>query len=211
LFVSDSKTNHEPLILLLATAVCVAISGIQPHDTFTWWLEVLPVFLAAPVLVLTYHRFRLTALVYRLIFIHAVILIIGAHYTYALVPLGNWAKELFDLSRNHYDRIGHLAQGFFPAILVREILLRCSPLRPGKWLFFIVVSVCLAFSAFYELTEWWIAVFGGEATTDFLGTQGDVWDTQWDMFLALIGAVAAQTLLSRAHDRALAKCPRDSR
>ncbi len=200
----DNTTRREPLILLLAAAACVAVSAYHPYDVFTWWLEVLPILLAAPVLLLTHRRFRLTTLVYRLIFVHALILILGAHYTYARVPLGNWASDLFHLGRNHYDRLGHLAQGFFPAMLARDILLRCSPLRPGKWLFFIVVSICLAFSALYELAEWWATMFSGEAATDFLGTQGDVWDTQWDMFLALIGAVAAQALLGRAHDRALA-------
>jgi putative membrane protein len=133
------------------------------------------------------------------------ILIVGGHYTYAWVPVGFWFQELFDLSRNHYDRLGHLAQGFVPAILAREILLRTSPLESGKWLFFLVVSVCLAFSAFYELIEWWTALIGGGSADDFLGSQGDVWDAQWDMFLALIGAITSQLLLSGWHDRALAR------
>ena len=128
---------------------------------------------------------------------------IGGHYTYARVPIGFWVQDLLDLGRNHYDRLGHLAQGFIPAILVREVLLRRSPLKPGKWLFFLVSSVCLAVSACYEFIEWWAAVLGGEGATDFLGTQGDVWDTQWDMFLALIGSILAQLSLSRMHDSEL--------
>lgn len=128
---------------------------------------------------------------------------IGGHYTYVRVPIGFWVQEMFNLGRNHYDRLGHFAQGFIPAILARELLLRRSPLVPGKWLFFIVVSICLAFSAFYELIEWWTAMVEGEAAEAFFGTQGDVWDTQWDMFLALIGSIAAQVLLSKSHDKAL--------
>lgn len=179
------------------------ISGFQPYERSTWLLEVLPILIGAPILVATYQRFALTLLLYRLLFIHALILIVGGHYTYAQVPLGFWVQDLLDLSRNHYDRLGHFAQGFVPAILAREILLRCTPLRPDKWLFFIVVSICLGFSAFYELIEWWAAVIGGEAAESFLGTQGDIWDTQWDMFLALIGAIAAQLLLAKFHDAAL--------
>ena len=200
--------KHEPLVLLLIAAACVAVSGIRPHDRFTWWLEVSPVLIGAAILAATYRRFRMTPLVYRLLFVHALILILGAHYTYERVPLGLWAEDLFGLGRNHYDRLGHFAQGFIPAILVREILLRRSPLVRGKWLFFHVVSVCLAFSALYELVEWWIAMFGGEATQDFLGTQGDVWDTQWDMFLCALGAVAGQFILARLHDRSLARLER---
>jgi len=137
--------------------------------------------------------------------VHAVILMVGGHYTYARVPLGFWAQDVFDFARNHYDRLGHLAQGFVPAILAREILLRRTPLVPGAWLFLLVLSVCLAFSAFYEMLEWWTALLGGVAATDFLGTQGDVWDTQWDMFLAGVGATAALLLLSRLHDKQLAR------
>jgi putative membrane protein len=143
-------------------------------------------------------------LAYRLIFIHALILILGGHYTYAQVPLGDWARDAFGLARNHYDRLGHLAQGFIPAIVVREVFLRLTPLRPGGWTFVIVSAVCLGISAFYELIEWWVAVAVGQAADAFLGTQGDPWDTQWDMFLALVGAVAAQIMFGRAHDRALA-------
>ncbi len=155
------------------------------------------------VLAATYGRFRFSRLAYGMMWMHAVVLLIGAHYTYAEVPLFNWIRDTFELARNHYDRIGHLAQGFFPAIVAREILLRRSPLRPGKWLFFLVVTVCLSISAFYEMLEWWVAVATGDSATAFLATQGDVWDTQWDMFLALCGAIAAQLLLARRHDRSL--------
>ncbi|MRR34732.1 DUF2238 domain-containing protein [bacterium] len=168
-------------------------------------MEVLPVFIGVTILLATGRRFRLTPLTYRLIFIHALILMLGGHYTYARVPLGFWIQDLFDLGRNHYDRLGHLAQGFIPAILVREILIRRSPLQPGKWLFFLVTCVCLAFSACYEFIEWWAALIGGEGATEFLGTQGDVWDTQWDMFLALMGAMLAQLLFSGPHDHEIAR------
>ncbi|MGH7287516.1 MAG: DUF2238 domain-containing protein, partial [Myxococcota bacterium] len=173
-------------------------------DRTTWWLEVFPVLLGAPLLLATEKRFPLTPLLYCLLLVHAMILVIGGHYTYARVPLGFWVQDALELARNHYDRLGHFAQGFVPAILTRELLLRKTPLRPGPWLFFLVVCVCLAFSAFYELLEWWSALLGGEAATDFLGTQGDVWDTQWDMFLAGLGAVAAQLALARVHDAQLA-------
>jgi putative membrane protein len=145
--------------------------------------------------------------VYRLLFVHALILMLGGHYTYAKVPLGFWVQDWLGLARNHYDRLGHFAQGFVPAMLAREVLLRRSPLVRGKWLAFLVVCVCLALSATYELIEWLAAVLGGSAADAFLGTQGDVWDTQWDMFMAGVGAVSALLLLSRAHDRQLARLP----
>lgn len=193
-----------PLTLLLACALLLAVSAIRPYDMATWWMEVFPIFLAVPVLLATYRRFPLTRLVYTLIFVHACILMLGGHYTYARVPLGFWLQDLFHFSRNHYDRIGHFAQGFIPAIIAREILLRRTPLRSGGWLFFLVCCVCLAVSACYEFVEWWAALIGGSGATEFLGTQGDVWDTQWDMFMALIGAVTAQLLLGRFHDRQMA-------
>lgn len=199
-----NRTHNEPLALLALAALALAVSAVGPTDRLTWWMEVAPVLIGAPLLVATGKAFPLTALLYRLLFLHALILILGGHYTYAQVPLGFWLQDLLDFARNPYDRIGHLAQGFVPAILAREILLRRSPLAPGKWLFVLVTSVCLAFSAFYEMIEWWAAVLGGSAAEDFLGTQGDVWDTQWDMFLALVGAMAAQLLLARIHDRQLA-------
>ena len=194
------KSPRYPLALLGIVAAVLVWSGIGPYDRTTWWLEVAPILLGAPVLILTFRRFPLTTLVYTLLAVHAIILAVGGHYTYARVPVGFWAQELFGFARNHYDRLGHFAQGFVPALLAREILLRTSPLRPGKWLFVVVVSICLAFSAFYEFVEWWSALLGGEAATDFLGTQGDVWDTQWDMFLAFLGAIAAQLTLSRVQE-----------
>lgn len=197
------RSTPQLASMLLITAAVFVWSAIGPHDRITWWLEVAPVLIALPLLAATYKRFPLTALLYWLIVIHAVILMVGGHYTYARVPAGFWVQELLDLSRNHYDRLGHLAQGFIPAILAREILLRTSPLQHGKWLFVIVSCVCLAFSAFYEMIEWWAAVIAGGAADEFLATQGDVWDTQWDMFIALIGAVSAQLILGRWHDRAL--------
>jgi len=195
--------SREPLVLLILALGSLVWSGIGPKDRFTWLLEVLPVLIGGPVLVATHGRFPLTPLLTRLLFLHAVILMVGGHWTYAEVPLGFWMKETFHFARNHYDRIGHLAQGFVPAILAREILLRRTPLRPGGWLFTIVAALCLSFSALYELFEWGTAVATGSAADAFLGTQGDPWDTQWDMFLCLLGALAAQLLLSRAHDRAL--------
>lgn len=181
-------------------AVVFAWSGFNPREVATWWLEVMPVIIGIPVLVATYHRFPLTPLAYVLVSLHAVILLTGGHYTYAEVPVFNWLRDALDLSRNHYDRVGHFAQGFVPAILARELLLRRSPLRPGGWLFFLVCCVCLAISAFYELIEWWAALLTSPETgTAFLGTQGDVWDTQWDMFMALVGSVTAQLTLSRLH------------
>jgi putative membrane protein len=196
--------RREPAILLALGVVLLVLSGIHPKDRFTWFLEVVPAIAAAIVLAATYRRFPLTPLAYRLILVHASILMVGGHYTYAEVPLGFWMERAFGFTRNHYDRIGHFAQGFVPAIVAREILLRRSPLRRGGWTFFLVTCVCLAISAFYEFVEWWTAVGTGEAATAFLGTQGDPWDTQWDMFFALVGALTAQLTLSRVHDRQLA-------
>ena len=170
---------------------------------FTWFMEVAPILIGVPILVATHRRFPLTPLLYRLIFVHAVILMVGGHYTYAEVPLGFWMQRAFGLARNHYDRIGHFAQGFVPAILAREILLRRGVVARRGWLFFLATCVCLAFSAFYELVEWWTAELTGSAATAFLGTQGDPWDTQWDMFLALLGALLSPLLLGRVHDRQL--------
>jgi putative membrane protein len=198
------RRAHEPLLLLAAALIVLGLSGISPKDRITWVLEVFPVIVGMPILVLTYRRFPITSLLYRLLFVHALILMLGGHFTYAEVPAGYWVQDLFDFERNHYDRLGHFAQGFVPAILAREILIRCSPLGGSKWLPVLIVSVCLAFSAFYELIEGWGALVMGESATALLGTQGDVWDTQWDMFLALVGASSALVLLSRLHDRELA-------
>ncbi len=173
------------------------------HDRLTWVLEVSPILLGVPVLILTWRRFPLTSLAYVLIFVHALVLMVGGHYTYERVPLGFWIERALHLGRNDYDRIGHFAQGFVPAILTREVLLRRSPLVPGKWLFFLVTAVCLAISAAYELFEWGAAVTLGSGADAFLATQGDPWDTQWDMLTALVGAVVAQLSLVRVHDRQL--------
>jgi putative membrane protein len=181
------------------------VSAIKPHDALTWLLEVLPVLIAAPLLIVTYRRFPLTPLLYVLIALHALVLIVGGHYTYARVPLGFWMQDWFDLGRNHYDRIGHLMQGFVPAIVARELLLRATPLQPGAWLFTIVTLSTLGVSALYEFTEWWVALAGGSAASDYRGTQGDVWDTQWDMFCAFCGALVAQLTLGRLHDAQLAR------
>jgi putative membrane protein len=195
--------GREPIVLFVAGLVVLGWSAVRPHDYFTWVMEVAPILIGVPILVATYRRFPLTPLLYRLIFVHAVILMVGGHYTYAEVPLGFWMQRAFGFARNHYDRIGHFAQGFVPAILAREILLRRGVVHRRGWLFFLVTCVCLAFSAFYELVEWWTAEATGAAATAFLGTQGDPWDTQWDMFFALTGALVSQRLLGRAHDRQL--------
>lgn len=202
------RPRREPLVLLAVALAALVVSGVGPKDRLTWLLEVAPVLIAAPILVATGQRFPLTPLLYRLLLLHALVLMLGGHYTYAEVPLGEWARETFGFARNHYDRLGHLMQGFVPAILAREVLLRRSPLGPGGWLRLFVTSVCLAFSAFYELVEWSAALLSAEASAAFLGTQGDVWDTQWDMFLALCGALLAQALLARLHDRQIGGLPR---
>lgn len=191
------------MLLLASTLIILLWSNIAPKDRLTWFLEVAPVLIALPLLTYTWQSFPLTPLLYKLIFIHAVILMVGGHYTYAEVPAGFWFQEQFDLQRNHYDRLGHFAQGFAPAILAREILLRKTYLQAGKMLFYVVTSICLALSAFYELIEWWAALLYGSTAEAFLATQGDIWDTQWDMFIALIGAISAQLLLSKRHDKQL--------
>jgi putative membrane protein len=198
-----TPSRRELVLALAIIATALLLSGIAPYDRFTWFLEVTPVLVGIPVLYFNWHRFALTRLATWLLVVHALILILGGAYTYARVPLGFWMEDWFGFARNHYDRIGHLAQGFVPAILVREILIRLVHVTRGNWLFLLVTCVCLAVSAFYELIEWWTALASGAAAEAFLGTQGDVWDTQWDMFLALCGAIAAQLLLARVHDRQL--------
>ena len=184
--------------------IILLISGIDPvADRLTWLLETAPVMIALLVLKLSYVRFPLTQLSYRLLAIFGLILIVGGYYTYAENPLFNWIQTEFDLARNHYDRLGHILQGVVPAIVGRELLLRTSPLQRGKWLFCIVCAISLAISAFYELVEWWVAVINEQAAEAFLGTQGDNWDTQWDMFLALLGSIFAQWTLNRTHDQQL--------
>lgn len=191
-------------LLLLFFAVMIW-SVINPKDLFTWLLEVLPALVGLVVIIFTYHRFRLTNLVYFLVLVHAIILIVGGHYTYAEMPLFNYLRDTFHLDRNYYDRLGHFAQGFIPAIIVREILLRKSGLNRGKLLSFITISICLAISASYELVEWGVAVATGSAADEFLGTQGDIWDTQWDMFMALWGATISLVSMSNLHDKFLRK------
>lgn len=191
------------VFLLLSLGPVFLWSLIGCFDFFTWLLEALPAVIGIAILVTVYKKFRLTNLTYVLIWIHAIILLVGAHYTYARMPLFDWIKEVFELSRNHYDRLGHVAQGFVPAVIARELLLRKSPLQRGKWLFFIVICICLAISASYELLEWLAAVTSADQAVAFLATQGDDWDTQKDMALCLAGAVAALLTLGRLHDRAL--------
>jgi putative membrane protein len=181
-------------------------SGINPKDQFTWFLEVVPALIGFLLIILTYKKFPLTPLLYTLILIHMIILMVGGHYTYAEVPLFDWIKEALDQSRNNYDKVGHFAQGFIPAILARELLIRKEIIHGSKiWLNYIIVSIVLAFSAFYELIEWWVALATGEDAEAFLGTQGYMWDTQSDMMFALIGAVIALLFLSHLHDKQLKK------
>lgn len=189
--------------LLVALAVVFAWSLWQPRDPLTWVLEAFPVLIAVALLLGTYRRFRFSNLAYAVMWLHALVLLVGAHYTYGEMPLFEWLQAELDLNRNHYDRFAHIAQGFFPAIVVREILLRLSPLKRDRWLFFLVACVCLAISAMYELLEWGVAAASGDAAVAFLATQGDIWDTHWDMLLALIGAVVALLALSRMHDRSM--------
>ena len=202
------RTADWPRHLLWMTLMVVAalvVSVIKPYDYLTWGLEIFPVAIALPVLAVTARRYPLTPLLYWLIGLHCLVLILGAHYTYARVPLGFWVQDALELARNHYDRLGHFMQGFVPAIAAREIFKRSSPLKGGAWLNFLTITTCLAISAMYEFLEWWIAVAAGVAADDFLSTQGDVWDTQWDMFMAGCGAVIAILTLSRVHDRAIAR------
>jgi putative membrane protein len=200
-------SNHAKLhiFLLVSIAFVFVWSYINCFDLFTWFLEAAPVIIGTTILLSIYRRFRFTDMVYTLICIHAVILLIGAHYTYAREPLFTLIKNTFVLSRNHYDRLGHFMQGFVPALIAREVLLRKSPLRQGKWLFAIVVTFCLAFSAAFELFEFLIAVVSGNNSTDYLALQGDVWDTQKDMAMCLIGTIVSLLFMSKLHNRALEK------
>ena len=203
---SGTRARVEPAHIGLAAAAGVVFvwSAVRPHDYVTWFLEVAPAIIGFAVLAWTYHRFRLTTLAYALCAVHAAILMVGGHYTYAEVPLFDWVRDVFGLARNDYDRVGHFAQGFVPAILAREVLLRRTPLARDKWLVTLVLAVALAISALYELFEWGVASATGSASDAFLGTQGDVWDTQKDMATCLVGAITSLALLSRVHDRALA-------
>ena len=190
------------IIIYLAVLVW---SAIEPHDYYTWVLEVLPAVIGAAIMAATYKKFRLTPLCYVLILIHCIILMIGGHYTYAEVPLFDWLKEVFSWQRNNYDKVGHLAQGLVPAIVAREILIRKQVIRGRGWLNFIIISICLAISAFYELIEWWVALLSGTSAEAFLGTQGYSWDTQSDMAWALVGCIFALFILAGVHDRQLQK------
>lgn len=190
-----------------ALVALLAVSAWRPHDLPTWAMEVAPVLVVLPLLWATQRRFPLTPLLYALIFVHALVLMLGGHYTYARVPLGDWMRDVMGLARNPYDGIGHFAQGFIPAIAARELLLRHTRLERGGWLFVLVTATCLAISALYELIEWGAAVALGQGAEEFLGTQGDPWDTQKDMALAWLGAMAAQWLLARWHDTQLSRLP----
>ncbi|WP_394201300.1 DUF2238 domain-containing protein [Shewanella waksmanii] len=192
--------NKSAIWLTIFFAVLIW-SGVQPKDQFTWFLEVLPAIIALPILYFTRKSFPLTSLAYGLILVHAVILMVGGHYTYAEVPLFDDIANWMGSERNNYDKVGHFAQGFIPALLAREVLIRQQVLQPGMWCHFLVCCFALALSAFYELIEWWVALATGEDAEAFLGTQGYVWDTQSDMLLALIGAISCITLLSKYHDR----------
>jgi putative membrane protein len=200
---TDDINRWPQLLWAVIFATVLLWSGIRPHDYPTWVLEVLPAVVGAAILLATRKRFPLTPMTYILILIHCVILMVGGHYTYAEVPLGDWMRDAFNQSRNNYDKIGHLAQGFIPAIIAREILLRLQVVAGARWRTFVIVSICLAISAFYELIEWWVALLSKEAADAFLGTQGYAWDTQSDMAWALFGAIVALLLLSRWHDRQL--------
>ena len=200
---TGTPRRREPAVLLAVGLVALVVSAIGATSLGTWFLEVLAALVAAVILVVTYRRFPLSPLAYRLILAQSLILMIGGHWTYAEVPAGDWVRDALGLARNPYDRLGHFAQGFVPAIVAREILLRRTPLRPGRWLTALVLCVVMAVSATWELFEWLSAVVGGSSADDFLGTQGDVWDTQWDMFMAGVGAITSLLLFSRVHNRQL--------
>ena len=202
--------KHLPFFSLLFAITVLIWSGIGVEDRFTWWLEIVPALIVFPILLLTYNKFRFTDMVYVLMAIHAAILMVGGHYTYAKVPIGFWLGDLFHAGRNSYDGIGHLAQGFVPALVARELLLRTSPLKQGRWLNWLVVLSCLGISASYELIEALVSILTGDGADAFLGTQGDIWDTQKDMALAGIGAIAAIATCGRLHDRALMRQKHDA-
>lgn len=207
---SDEFAKGNERMLFLVAGLWFAgllVTGWAPHDRATWWLEVFPVFIAATVMWTTRRTFPLTNLLYGLILLHGLILMVGGAYTYARVPLGFWMQEWFGFARNNYDKIGHFAQGFVPALVAREVLIRRFDVKPPGLVAFLCVAICLGISAFYELIEWWTALWLGQGADEFLGTQGDPWDTQSDMFFALIGANVALMFLSRLHDRQMARLP----
>ncbi|MFD9876239.1 DUF2238 domain-containing protein [[Kitasatospora] papulosa] len=197
-----------PAVLALCVAAALVVSAWGAKDLTTWLLETVWVMVGLPLAILLRRRFPLSSLLCGLLAMHALVLIVGGHYTYANVPAGDWVRDWFGLQRNPYDRFGHLMQGFVPAVLVRELLIRKSPLRGSRWLAPLSVCACLAFSAVFEMLEWAAAVTGGQAADAFLGTQGDTWDTQWDMFCALIGVTCSLLFLSRLHDRSLTRLTR---
>lgn len=186
--------------------ICVATAFTARAGMKSWALEVVPGLIGVFVLLFTYKRLRMSNLVYVCVFVHMLVLIYGGFYTYAMTPLGNWARDTFHLARNHYDRVGHLALGFFPALVTRELLLRTSPLKRGGWLFFIVLSIVFAIGAFWELLEWWTTlVVAGDVGVAFLGSQGDPWDAQWDMFLVGVGAAISLVVMPKVHDASMRK------
>ncbi|MEK6209834.1 MAG: DUF2238 domain-containing protein [Pseudomonadota bacterium] len=197
--------SRAHLVLLITFLAILLWSGINPKDHFIWFLEVVPAIVGTVVLVAIYPKVKLTMLVYCLIWLVALVLMLGGHWTYAEMPLFSWLRDEYGLARNYYDRVGHIMQGFVPAIIARELLLRNSVVKGRGWLFFIVTCICLAVSAFYEFIEWWVAIASGSAADEFLATQGDIWDTQWDMFMALCGAIGSQILFSAWHGRQLRK------
>jgi putative membrane protein len=198
-----------PLVLLsIVVLVCIATVADPPAGRISWLLEVGPGLAGIIILIGLYRRFPMSHMVYVCVFLHMFILIYGGYYTYAETPLGNWAKEAFGFSRNHYDRIGHIALGVFPAFIIREVLLRRTPLQRGGWLYFIIISIVLAVAAFWELLEWWVAlIVASDVGTAFLGSQGDIWDAQWDMLLALVGAMVVLPILAGLHDRSMDQLP----
>jgi Predicted membrane protein len=204
-FLDKTMNTRYPILFTIATLAILGVSLILAHSKSVWVLEVFPILIGFPLLFFTYPKFRFTNLVYGLLIIHFMILALGSIYTYAEVPLGYWMQDWFGFSRNNYDKIGHFAQGFIPAMLARELLIRTSPLRPGKWLAFIVLCICLAISALYEIIEWWVAAVQGASAEEFLGTQGYIWDAQSDMLFALVGAACALLLLSRVQDKGISK------
>jgi len=201
----DKSTRNFNLFLIISLVVTFIWSAINPLYPFTWFLEVLPAIIGVIILLAIHKRFKFSQLSYFLLWAHAIILIVGGHYTYAENPLFNWLKELLSLNRNYYDRVGHFAQGFVPAIIAREVLIQKKVVENKKWLFFIIVFVILGFSAFYELIEWWVAIWQGEAATAFLASQGDIWDAQADMLMCFIGSIVSLLLLSKYHDRSMKK------
>jgi putative membrane protein len=197
------KNSRFHIFLLISLIAGFVWSIIDCRDLLTWFLEALPAIIGVPILIAVYKRFRCTNLLYFFVWLHSIVLLIGAHYTYAEMPLFNWIRDTYHLSRNHYDRLGHFFQGFVPALIARELLLRTSPLKPSKWLFFIILCICMFISSVYELIEWQAAVLSEDGAVAFLATQGDVWDTQKDMFMCLVGSLSFMLLMTRFHDKQL--------